>query len=143
MKIYEIAVQIKAPKEKVWNVLTDFEQYPQWNSVLTLKNNPNLIPGQKFDVAITQPNNKKSQFKAILLHKEKFDSFTARQIILGSWFFEATHFFILNKTDDNTLEFVQKWELKGIISTLMSKLVLKELEVFKKMNEELKAYVEQ
>ena len=55
MKEYKIEIAVKASKEKVWEVITNFENYPSWNSVLKMESNNNLIVGNKFKVTITQP----------------------------------------------------------------------------------------
>jgi len=142
MKDYTIQIGINAPKEIVWKAITDFEAFPEWNSVLAMENNDSLVIGNEFNVTITQPNDKKSGFKATALSKEKFRSFSARQKILGKWFFQATHHFIIEETDQQTVTFTQKWELTGLISSLFRKQIFKELEVFKTMNTELKVLVE-
>ncbi|MFV0573520.1 MAG: SRPBCC domain-containing protein [Xanthomarina gelatinilytica] len=143
MKEYIIKKNINASKETVWNVITDFENYPKWNSVLKMDNNANLVLGDKFDVSIEQPNTKQSNFKATATGKEEFQSFSASQKIVGKWFFQATHFFIVEEVDEEHVTFIQKWELKGIISSLFRKQIFKELEVFKIMNKELKEFIEE
>lgn len=142
MKEYKIEIDIKAPKEAVWNVITDFENYQKWNSVLVMKNNDDLLLGNKFDVTIVQQNKKQSSFKAVAVSKNDFQSFAAEQKIIGKWFFQATHYFIIKVTDNENIKFIQKWELKGIVASLFRKQIFKELEEFKKMNLELKKYVE-
>lgn len=142
MTVYKIETNINATKKAVWKAITDFENYPNWNSVLEMRNNNSLVIGNEFDVTITRPDKKQSTFKATALTKEKFKSFSARQKILGKWFFQATHHFIIKETDQETITFIQKWELSGILSSLFRKQILKELEVFKVMNGELKKLVE-
>ncbi len=143
MKEYIIKININASKETVWNVITDFENYPKWNSVLKMDKNDNLILGDNFDVSIVQPNGKKSNFKATAIGKEEFQSFSASQTIIGKWFFQAIHFFIIEEVDEEHVTFIQKWELKGIIALLFRKQICKELEVFKLMNKELKEVIEE
>jgi len=142
MKEYKIEIDIKAPKEAVWNAITDFENFQKWNSVLVMKNNDSLILGNKFDVTIVQQNKKQSSFKAVAISKNDFHSFAAEQKIIGKWFFQAIHYFIIKETDKENIKFIQKWELKGLVAALFRKQIFKELEEFKKMNWELKKYVE-
>jgi len=142
MEEYKIEVDINASKKAVWKTIIDFEHYPQWNSVLNMENNDSLIVGNKFDVSIKKPNNKRSNFKAVTVSKDVHNSFAAKQKILGKWFFQATHFFIIKETDKDNITFIQKWELQGILASLFRKQIFKELEEFKKMNRELKVYVE-
>ncbi|MFK8036769.1 MAG: SRPBCC domain-containing protein [Crocinitomicaceae bacterium] len=142
MKEYKIEIDINASKETVWKALTGFENYPKWNSVLTMNNNDSLILGNKFDVTITQPNDKHSNFKATAISKKNFQSFSATQEIIGKHFFQATHYFIIREIDKEHITFIQKWELKGIIASILRKQIFEELEVFNTMNNELKQLVE-
>jgi len=79
MKTHEISVEIDTSKEKVWEAITTFQNYPKWNSVLKMTNNDDLILGNKFQVTITQPNGKQSKFKAKAVSKENLQSFTGCQ----------------------------------------------------------------
>jgi len=142
MKDYKIEIEINASKEIVWKALTDFENYPNWNSVLVMKNNDSLILGDKFHVTTIQSHCKQSKFKATATSKENFQSFSGTQTIIGKWFFQATHHFIIKERDKENITFIQKWELKGIIASMFRKQIFKELEVFNKMNSELKELVE-
>lgn len=35
MKEYHTRIEIKAPKERVWKALTDFESYSEWNPLVS------------------------------------------------------------------------------------------------------------
>lgn len=142
MKEYKIEIKIDASKEKVWKAITDFENYPKWNSVLRMQNNDSLIVGNKFHVTITQPNGKQSKFKAKIISKEKLESFVGTQTMFGKWFFKATHHFIVKEIDKKNTLFIQKWEFNGIIASLFRKQIFKELAVFNTMNKEFKECAE-
>jgi len=142
MKKYTIEIEINASKETVWKAITDFANYPTWNSILKMENNDSLTLGNKFQVTITQTNGKKSKFKARAIGKQMLQSFSATQIILDTWFFQAIHHFIIKEVDKGRIVFIQEWDLKGILSTLFRKQIFKELSSFKKMNSELKAFIE-
>jgi hypothetical protein len=142
MKDYIIEIEINASKEAVWKIITDFEQYPKWNSVLKMESNDSLLVGNEFDVTINKPDNKQSSFQATMISKEQDKSFAAKQKMLGKWFFQATHYFIIKETDQENVTFIQRWELKGLLASMFRKQIFSELEDFKKMNKELKAYVE-
>ncbi len=83
MKEYKIEIDINASKEKVWEVITDFENYPKWNSVLVVKNNDSLKLGHKFHVIITKPMGKKSKFKATVISKKEYQLFSVTHTIIG------------------------------------------------------------
>lgn len=138
---YTISIDLSQPGEKVWNVLTDFNRYHEWNSVLSMSNNDRIEIGKEFNVIIFNRAGKDSKFKATTIAKEINKSFSAQQKILGKWFFTATHHFIIDETNSQ-VRFVQKWELTGIISRLFKKQIFKQLAEFKRMNEELKIQLE-
>ena len=142
MKEYKIEIEVSASKETVWKAITDFENYPNWNSVLVMKENDSLIIGEKFDVTINNPNGKHSKFKATATSKEDCQSFSATATTIGKWFFETTHYFIINEIDKEHIIFIQKWELKGIIASMFHKQIFKELEVFIQMNSDLQKLIE-
>ena len=142
MKEYKIEIAVNASKEKVWKVITNFKDYPEWNSVLQMENNDSLIVGDRFDVSIKKPNNKQSNFKAVAISKDPYGSFAAKQKMLGKWFFQATHYFIIEEIDQENSKFIQLWELKGVVAALFRKQIFRELEEFEKMNSELKRYIE-
>lgn len=137
---YTIGIDVPHPKEAVWKAITDVAAYPTWNSVLEMTHNDQWEIGKSFHVSIHQ-HGKKTQFKAKLLAKEPLRYFSARQTMLGSWFFSATHFFILEEQGAQ-LRFVQTWHLTGLVSRLFKKLIFRQLAEFKVMNEELKQYLE-
>ena len=142
MKEYKIEIKINASKEKVWNAITDFKNYPKWNSVLEMKNNDSLLLGNMFQVTINQPNGKQSKFKAKAISKQKLQSFSATQKIVGKWFFSATHYFIITEIDKEHTTFTQKWKFNGILAPMFRKQIFKELVVFNVMNKELKELLE-
>ena len=139
---YIIDINIEAPREKVWKIITDFKSYSKWNSILYMVKNDQLEVGKKFHVTI-HDKGKDSKFYATTLSKEENQSFSAQQKVIGKWFFSATHYFIIDNTaQQNQIKFIQKWHLTGIMSKLFRKLIFKQLALFKKMNEELKTHAE-
>ncbi len=143
MNEFKIDIKINASKEKVWKAVTDFENYPRWNSVLIMENNNDLTLGEKFHVTIISVKGIKMKFKAVAINKVENHSFSAKRTMrIGKWFFQAIHHFITKEIDDNNVIFSQEWELKGLVASLMRKKIHAELAVFTKMNEELKTLIE-
>ena len=138
---YTIQVDLQSSQQEVWSALTDFQSYPQWNSVLVMQDNDQLEVGKKFRVTIINANGKNSKFKAKTLTKDAQKSFSARQVILGKWFFSATHHFIVEGKGDSTT-FTQTWYFTGILFPPMKKVIYKQLDRFNQMNADLKGLVE-
>ncbi|WP_148639340.1 SRPBCC domain-containing protein [Aquimarina longa] len=142
MKEYKIEIKINASKETVWKTITNFKEYPNWNTILEMEQNEDLVVGKKFKVTIYNPKGKKSKFNATTMHREDNVSFSATQKIIGKWFFSATHYFIIREIDKEHVVFIQKWKLRGLITSLFYKQICKELKSFNAMNTELKTVLE-
>ena len=142
MKEYKIEIKIDASKEEVWKEIINFKNYPTWNTILIMEQNDSLIIGEKFSVTINKGNGKKSKFKATAIGKENHRSFSAKQKMIGDWFFSAIHHFMIREISAEKVLFIQKWELRGIIASLFRKPIFKELETFNQMNIELKNKLE-
>ncbi len=139
---YTIQIELSQPKEAVWKVITDFNAYHKWNTILLMKNNDKLEVGRKFDVTIINENGKKSKFQATTLTKDAYHSFSARQTILANWIFSATHYFIIKEIANSKTAFIQTWRFKGILFRLFKKTIFKQLGLFTQMNDELKLHLD-
>lgn len=52
MKSYEARITIKAPRAKIWSILTDAAAYPSWNTGIT-KLEGTIAPGNKLKIWTT------------------------------------------------------------------------------------------
>ena len=104
---YIIKINIDAPKEKVWSIITDFKNYSKWNTVLKMENNVHLELGKKFDVTIFKDDGSiADSFQAIAVSKNKYKSFSASQTILSKSFFKATHYFVIEEISKEKVIFI-------------------------------------
>jgi uncharacterized protein YndB with AHSA1/START domain len=54
MKELHTEIEIDAPAERVWRLLTDFASYPRWNPFIrTISGRP--IPGERLEVRLEPP----------------------------------------------------------------------------------------
>lgn len=65
MKEIKGSIDIDAPVEKVWRVITDFPAYPQWNPFVT-RMNGELKEGKTFEVTTRSPGMKEMKFNSEL-----------------------------------------------------------------------------
>lgn len=61
MKELVSEIEIEAPADKVWQILTDFRKYSEWNPFIT-QINGELKKGAKLEVHLQPPNEKKRWF---------------------------------------------------------------------------------
>lgn len=138
---YTIKIDLQQSKEVVWETITDFQSYSKWNTVLIMENNDLLEIGKKFKVTIIDEKGKKSKFKAEVLTNHPYDSFSARQILIGKWFLSATHHFIIEQKTESETTFIQTWKFGGILFKPFRKMIFNQLERFRQMDDDLKTYL--
>lgn len=130
-------ITIQASPEKVWNILMDYEEYPNWNPFVSKieggqKEKQRLkvqLPGMKFKPTIVKSvQNEKFEWLGHLLFKGLFD---------------GNHCFHIEKIDNQSCKFIHQEHFSGIlVKMFLKKLNGETLDGFKAMNEALKKRAE-
>ena len=142
MKELRTSIEIHAPEEKIWKILTNFSAYPEWNPFIRSLTGE-VKEGGKFKVVIQPPDSGAMTFKPTCL---KFSP--AKELIwLGHLgipgLFDGEHIFELSKTSTGKTLFIQRENFKGILVPLFWKqLNTKTRRGFELMNEKLKELAE-
>lgn len=132
---------INASREKIWEVLTDFEQYPQWNPfVVRIEGKP--IKGTRLKNTL-QNGDKQFQFKPIVTAAEAGKSFAWLGSVLVKGIFDGHHSFELEDVGNGQVKFIHSEKFSGILSGfLLKKIGADTKKNFVKFNEALKNRVE-
>lgn len=143
-QIFEIRteINIKSDKQTIWNILTDFETYPNWNPFI--KNiNGDRFKGGKLKVKIQPPESSAMQFAPQILAFEEGRTFRWLGHFLFKGLFDGEHIFEIEEQADGTCLFVQREEFGGWLVPLFKKsLNEKTARGFRAMNEKLKELAE-
>ncbi|MFW3579443.1 SRPBCC family protein [Vagococcus fluvialis] len=137
MKEIKTEIIINAAPEKVWSILTNFEDYPNWNPFISYISGEKEV-GSKLNVSINPPGDKGMTFKPTLLKFEKSKEFRWKGKVFIKGLFDGEHFFVLSKTDNNKTKLIQGEKFSGILVPIFGKTLDKTKEGFKLMNESLK-----
>ena len=139
MKEYHTEITIKDSIENVWNVLTDFEAYPEWNPLVEwLKGD--FVTGGNIQVFI-KPLNR--AFKATLQKVEKNTEFTWIGVQIAPWIISGEHYYRLEKIDQDSTRLLHGEIFRGLISPLIGSSVLGKMEkTFHQHNQLLKRRIE-
>jgi hypothetical protein len=102
VKRIQTQIDIAAPPEQVWQHLTDFESYPDWNPfVRSLEGSP--APGARLRVEMLLPGkDKSSAFKPSVTAAEPNRTFEWLGSIGIKGLFDGRHRFDLSPTDGGT-----------------------------------------
>lgn len=141
MKTITTSITIDASKEKVWEVLTNFEAYKNWNPFIT-KISGTLEPASRLKVTILPPEGQPMFIKPQVLSVDPGTGFQWVGNLFHPFIFTGTHSFRLEQTG-TAVTFHHNEQFSGILVPVVSG-VLKSTELgFQKMNKALKDYVEQ
>lgn len=131
------SIHIQASPAQVWDILTDFEKYSEWNPfILSLTGKPTV--GSKIKVVFAE-----MKFQPIVLEFEKNKSFKWIGHLLFKGLFDGAHHFVLSEQPDGSTLLVQKEDFQGMLVPLFKrKLMTDTVRNFNSMNEALKKRAE-
>ncbi|MEQ8677060.1 MAG: SRPBCC domain-containing protein [Aggregatilineales bacterium] len=137
MKVFEAMIDIDAPRATVWQHLTDFSSYPQWNPFIVraegeLKQG-NVIRFRASAMPITI-----SALIASLIPEEEF-IWEARFPLPGM---NPRYIRQLQSLDDGRTRFINREEFTGFLVPLMTPILNSQAGIYQKTCEALKARVE-
>ncbi|MEM8888815.1 MAG: SRPBCC domain-containing protein [Bacteroidota bacterium] len=131
------SIRIEASPEAVWNILTDFDAYPEWNPFIK-KIEGEVAVGNKIKAEITDMT-----FKPRILafdHKQKLE-WMGRLGMPG--IFDGRHYFILKDNGDGSTTLIHGEHFKGILVPFFKKKLMHDTKAgFEAMNQALKERVE-
>ncbi len=111
-------IEINAPPARVWEILTDFARYPQWNPFITnIEGRP--IVGERLKVLIRPPGGKGMTFRPIVLAVQPPSElrWLGRLILPG--IFDGEHRFQIEPLDAARSRFRQSEQFKGILVPIL------------------------
>ncbi|MBC7302901.1 MAG: SRPBCC domain-containing protein [Nocardia sp.] len=82
--VIDETIEIDAPAAKVWEVLTDFERYGEWNT-FCYEASSTLEPGSAIDMRVQLGNNRRPQQEWIRTHTPGVEfSYTMKPVPMGA-----------------------------------------------------------
>jgi hypothetical protein len=138
-KEIKTSITIHATTEKIWNILTDFENYPNWNPFV--RSLTGLVQvGNTITVRVQPGGSKGMTFKPKVLTVIANKEIKWIGHFLFSGLFDGEHQFELIDNGDGTTLFQQSEKFKGIFVPLFN--TSNTQKGFEAMNEKLKALAE-
>lgn len=142
MNVLTTAIEIAAPAERVWRVLTELEHYRDWNPFIR-EASGSLAVGGKVHVRAHPPIGLPLRFSATVLASEEGRELRWRGSLLAPWLAAGEHAFIIEPLAPGRVRFIQREEFSGWLPRLLSPLLRSQtLGGFDAMNRALKARAE-
>lgn len=136
-------VEINASVDKVWNTVIDFDNYKKWNSQLTFLGGT-VQPNGNLHLRLAAAGTDPYEFKPDISHWTERKQFAWLAQTGLPRIFDGEHFFELKDLGDGKTLLTNREEYRGVLSQIFRQLPMMKTapEGFKKMNLELKNYVE-
>lgn len=135
-------ILINATPEKVWSILTNFDNYPNWNPFIKSLEGEVKV-GNKIIARIVPPDSKGMTFNPRILTFEKNKEFKWLGHLLFSGLFDGEHKFELIDNRNGTTTFLHSEKFKGILVPLFKRLIENNSKRgFEEMNRKLKELAE-
>ncbi len=142
MKTIYTEIEIHAPAERVWRLLTDFAYFPQWNPFIR-RISGDVRVGARLEAFLQPLGTRGVTFHPVVLNVEQ-----NRELrwIGGLWMpklFDGEHSFTLAPRGADSVHFVQQETFTGILVPLFARTLAATERGFNEMNHALKVLAEQ
>ena len=129
---------IDSPAEKVWGILTDFENFEKWNPFIQVNGGKAEI-GSKLDVLMQPPGYKEMAFNPEVLRVDEMHELRWRGKLWFRGLFDGEHVFRIEILDESRTRFIQCERFRGILAPMLIRLMGKNVQKgFEAMNTSLK-----
>ena len=110
----DTSIEIDAPSERVWSVLTDFAGYPRWNPFVRSIGGQ-LEVGKTLDVAVEPPGGRAMTFHPVVLAVEPGRELRWKGKLLIPGLFDGEHWFRLRHAQHDRVVFEHGESFSGML----------------------------
>lgn len=138
MKELYTEIEIKASPDVIWDVLTDFAAYPEWNPFLQSIEG-DLVEGSKLKVDIAFDAKRSITLRPKILKVNKPHEFRWKGRLAIPYLFDGEHIFEVKQIAEGLSLFIQRECFSGILVPLFKNMIdTKTRENFECMNRAVK-----
>jgi hypothetical protein len=142
MRELETKIEINTSAQLVWQILTDFDSYPEWNPFIR-KINGEAKTGSRLQVAVQPPGSRAMTFKPLVIQAEPYRELRWLGRLLIPRLFDGEHRFVIESTGENKVLFTHAEIFKGLLVPMLWKsLDGNTRKGFQQMNQALKKRAE-
>ena len=141
MKSLHAVIEIDAPAERVWQVVSDFARYPEWNPFIVRAAGVPRV-GQRLDLTIVAPGLKPASFRARVLNLEAGRLIRWKGEFKLPGLFDGRHALIVDPLDDGRSRFTTHEDVSGILLPFLGKVMAASQQGFELMARAVKERAE-
>ena len=117
------AIEIRAPLDTVWEILTDFAAYPQWNPHIRQVRG-HVRVGARLTIRSQPPGGRPVVLRPIVVTWDPPTELRWRATFLWSRLFSGEHGFMLEPLDNDRVRFHQDETISGLLVPIYARLRL-------------------
>jgi hypothetical protein len=141
MKEIHTEIEIEASAEQVWQILTDFASFPQWNPFIR-RASGEIREGAQPEVYIQASGAKGTTFRPTILKAEPNRELRWLGRLWMPGLFNGEHIFTIERLAPNRVRFVQSEIFTGLFVPLFGSVLTDARRGFEEMNQALKERAE-
>jgi hypothetical protein len=135
-------IEINAPAERVWSMLTDFGSFPEWNPFIR-RLEGEAKQGAKLEVRLEPPGGRGMTFRPTIRRFEANREFAWLGRVVLPGVFDGEHVFAIEPVGSGKVRFVQRERFTGVLAPLILRMVGESTQRgFQEMNQALKERAE-
>jgi hypothetical protein len=139
----ESGVEVQASPERVWEVLTDFAAYPDWNPFI-VQAGGRAVPGSRLELRMRLPGRRPTTFRPQVLEAEPARRLRWLGQLLVPGLFDGEHRFTIEPAGPGRARVTQQETFRGLLAPLLLAFIAgPTLEGFRQMNRALQARAEE
>ncbi|NJM69999.1 MAG: SRPBCC domain-containing protein [Scytonema sp. RU_4_4] len=143
MKEIYTEIEIQAPRDQVWKILTNFESFSTWNPFIR-RINGEVREGSHLEVHIQPPGKNEITFKPTVLKAIPNRELCWLGHFLIPGLFDGEHIFVIESLERNRTRLIQREIFRGLLVPLFAnQLDTNTRQGFEEMNRALKVRSEQ
>lgn len=136
-------IDINASAERVWNLLTDFASFPDWNPFIRSAIGE-AEPGGRIEVNLHPPGGRSMKFRPTVIKAESNHELRWLGHLWLRGLFDGEHIFTIEPLGVNRVHFIQRELLRGLLVPVFSHSLEKNTKRgFEDMNHALKVKAEE
>ncbi len=142
MKELRTEIEIGAPAERVWQILTDFASYPEWNPFVR-RISGEAQEGTQLEVYLQPSGARGMTFRPTILKAEPSRELRWLGKLFIQGLFDGEHVFEIEQLAENRVRFVQRESFRGLLASLLLRMLENDTRRgFEEMNAALMARAE-
>jgi hypothetical protein len=141
MQTLDASTEIDAPAERVWQIVSDFAHYPEWNPFI-VRAKGEQRPGARLEVTIVAPGVRAVTFKPTVLDLRPGRLIRWKGRLLLPGLFDGRHALSVDPLDDERARFTTHEEVTGILLPFLGKVMRASQKGFEQMAAAVKARAE-